>query len=40
MQNPYEGQIITPRELQKHAVVKIPLVTFEYCIPEDHIKKC
>jgi hypothetical protein len=30
MQNPYEEQIMTPRQLYEWAVVKIPSVTFEY----------
>jgi hypothetical protein len=39
LQNPYEEQIITPRQLYEWAVVKIPSVTFEYCTVEDHSKQ-
>jgi hypothetical protein len=31
LQNPYEEQIMKPRQLHEWAVVKILSVTFEYC---------
>jgi hypothetical protein len=39
LQNLYEEQIVTPTQLYKWAVVKIPSVTFEYCTAEDHSKE-
>jgi hypothetical protein len=39
LQNPYEEQIMTPRQLYEWAVVKIPSVTFLSCTVEDHSKE-
>jgi hypothetical protein len=39
LQNHYEVQVMTSRQLYKWAVLKIPSVTFEYCTVEDHCKE-
>jgi hypothetical protein len=35
----HEEPIMTPRQLYKWAVIKIPSVTFEYCTFGDHSKE-
>jgi hypothetical protein len=39
LQNCFEEQNMTPRELYKWAVMRIPSVIFEYCTVEDHSKE-
>jgi hypothetical protein len=39
LQNPYEEQKMTPKQLYKWAVAKIPSVILQYCTVEDHSKE-
>jgi hypothetical protein len=38
LENPYEEQIVTPRQLYEWAAVKVLSVTFGYCTVEYHSK--